>query len=59
MPTGLTEFDLTAPIVPRQGAGGVTFQNRLQDFEFLITEKFFNPKYRPDITIELDKEYCL
>lgn len=55
----LPDFDLKAPIVPLVGAGGVTFKHRLNDFEFLLTEKIFAPSYRPDVSIELDKEYYL
>lgn len=57
---GITNFDLSAHIVPLNGAGGVSFQNTLKDFEYLLTEKFFDSRIGQDLSIEVDnKNYVL
>src|SRR5215467_7818954 len=58
-PRGVTSFDLTAPIIPAVGAGGIAFSNSLTDFEFLLTEKFFDAEMFPDVSSEIDTEYLL
>lgn len=58
-PGGITSFDMTAPIVPKVGGGGVRFDNTLRDFEYLLTEHFFTPEKFPDLTTELDQKYLM
>ena len=38
---GITEFDISAPIIPVNGASGITFENRISDFESVVTANFF------------------
>lgn len=55
---GLTQFDITADIVPEIGAGGVTFKNVLTDFEYVLTNELLNKKnIQKVIEHTLDNEF--
>jgi hypothetical protein len=55
--SGLTQFDITADIIPKFGAGGVTFKNVLNDFEYVLTKGILNKKIHKDIEHSVDNEY--
>lgn len=55
--SGLTKFDLTADIIPGVGAGGVTFENVLTDFEYTLTNGILEGNLPTTIAHKLDNEY--
>ena len=55
--SGLTNFDLTADIIPEIGAGGVTFKNVLADFEYLLTNNILDRNNHTVIEHKLDIDY--
>jgi|SRR5688572_3902930 len=55
--SGLTAFNLTADIIPEVGAGGVTFNNVLTDFESVLTNKTLDTNIHTAIEHKLDNKY--
>ena len=56
-PFGIVSFNLDASILPGLGAGGVGFKNSIADFEYLLTEIFFDPQGFPELSYEIDDKY--
>jgi hypothetical protein len=54
--TGIKEFNLEADIIPENGAGDITFENTIADFESVITAGFFD-NHKTKIRHEIDSKY--
>lgn len=52
---GITEFDISTPILPKKGAGGITFENCISDFESVITANLFD-NHKTKINQEFDNK---
>jgi hypothetical protein len=50
---GIKEFDISANIIPGQGAGGITFINSISDFESVVTANLFD-NHKTKINQEID-----
>ncbi|WP_369615034.1 hypothetical protein [Flavobacterium sp. CFS9] len=55
--TGITQFDITGDIIPKVGAGGVTFVNILADFEYVLTNTLLDRNIHKVIDHTLDNEH--
>ncbi len=53
---GITELILDKPIEPKVGAGGLTFENNLADFEYLITSIILQNKVGSNIKFKFNTE---
>lgn len=55
--TGITQFDITEDIIPKLGAGGVTFGNVITDFESVLTNTLLDRNIHKVIDHSLDDEH--